>query len=796
MPRWLKQLAAAVFILVLAIGTFLTFTLRASLPTLDGEITVSSGLGAPATLARDDKGIAVITAASRLDAAYAMGFAHGQDRFFQMDLASRLASGELAELFGNIAVEADKKYRVHQLRRRADEALAQIPAVDRAILDIYAEGVNAGLASLGSKPFEYHLLRVEPKQWSPTESMLVSMSMFIQMTGKLAQSDYARDLLLRAGGETLLEFIQPQGTQWDTAIDGTKYATPAIPSEATFAINGTSEPSETNELAAVSPEPGPMNGSNSWAISGAKTSHGGALLSNDPHLGMAIPHIWYRVQLNYTNAAGNAVHMNGVSFPGMPAMAIGTNGNVAWSMTNSAGDWADYIVLDHDETHYEAPQGRQAFDRQTETILVKGEEPLTLEIDNTIWGPAVSLEDGQRAAYRWLVHHAEALNPLPFLNLDDAVTAAEAADIAHRSGISPFNFVVADSAGEILWTILGRIPERGSVPSERLVPWQQVDDTWRGWLQPADYPMITSKQLDYIWTANNRIVGDKMRDQIGRGTYALGTRGWLIEQDLIATERFDELRMTEMLQNNRAETVTGWRDHLLNWMEPLQDLSAEEHGALTALTDWTARAAVDDVGYTVAREYQREFTRAMNRALQETLVNNEVISAEHDEVWLFNSNSEGALAKIRDQQPAHWLPEGFDNWLAFQRSVLRSVLSDLVEKHGALAQANWGKHNALQMHHPLASALPAFLGDHLNMPASEQAGDSYMPLAQRPKHGQSMRFVVSPGKEQDGFLIMPGGQSGHPLSDFYTAGHADWVNAENTPLLPGAVIHTLTLSPQ
>lgn len=793
MLRWFRQLAAVVLVLVIAAGTYLTVTLRASLPTLDGDVAVASGLRAPAKLARDDKGIAIISAESRLDAAYALGFAHGQDRFFQMDLASRLAGGELAELFGSVALDTDKKYRVHQLRRRASEALEQVPADDRAILEVYAEGVNAGLASLDSKPFEYHLLRSEPKPWSATESLLVSMSMFIQMTGKLTEKDYARDLLLRAGGDTLLEFVQPQGTHWDTAIDGTSYATPSIPAETVFAINGSIV---TDGLAGISPEPGPMNGSNSWAISGSRTSHGSALLSNDPHLGLSVPHVWYRTQVNYTSDAGEPVSMNGVSFPGMPSVAIGSNGKVAWSMTNSAGDWADYILLDHDETHYQTPQGRQAFDRQTETIRVKGAEPVTLTVDNTQWGPAVTLPDGQRAAYRWLVHHPEALNALPFLKLDSASTAAEAANIAHQSGISPFNFVVADRAGDILWTILGRIPQRGSVPTERLVPWQQVDSTWLGWLAPADYPMITSAELDYIWTANNRIVGGEMRDQIGRGTYDLGTRGWLIEQDLIASPHFDEARMAEMLQNNRAETVSGWRNHLLSWLQSLDDLSADEQSALAALDNWTARAAIDDVGYTVAREYQREFTRAMNRALQETLINNEVISADHDEVWLFSNNSEGALIKIRDQQPAHWLPEGFDTWLEFQRSVLQSTLADLAEQHGAVNKANWGKHNALRMQHPIASALPGFLHGYLNMPASEQAGDQNMPLAQKPKHGQSMRFVVSPGREQEGFLTMPGGQSGHPLSDFYAAGHADWVNAINTPLLPGAQIHTLTLSPQ
>ena len=146
--------AAGAAVLAVAIVALLAWlTVRASLPQLDGDIGVS-GLTADATIERDAHGIVTITGATRDDVAYATGFAHGQDRFFQMDLIRRRSAGELSELFGVIALDTDRRYRWHRFRARAAEVTAAMPASELHLLERYAAGVNAGLASLGAKPFE------------------------------------------------------------------------------------------------------------------------------------------------------------------------------------------------------------------------------------------------------------------------------------------------------------------------------------------------------------------------------------------------------------------------------------------------------------------------------------------------------------------------------------------------------------------------------------------------------------------------------------------------------------------
>ena len=194
MRRWIvRALAAAIALLVVA-AVALWLTLRASLPQLDGELA-APGLGEAATIQRDNAGIPTITAETRADLAYATGFAHGQDRFFQMDLIRRQAAGELSELFGEIAASTDKRYRFHRFRERARAVLAASPAPDIAILEKYAAGVNAGLDSLGARPFEHIVLGAEPEPWRAEDSVLVVYAMFMQLNDGRASKDVRRGLL-------------------------------------------------------------------------------------------------------------------------------------------------------------------------------------------------------------------------------------------------------------------------------------------------------------------------------------------------------------------------------------------------------------------------------------------------------------------------------------------------------------------------------------------------------------------------------------------------------------------------
>jgi len=219
--RVLAALAISVGLLVLlAAGAalWLRIAVRASLPQLDGERRIQ-GLAAPVVIERDDLGVPTIRAASQLDASRALGFLHGQDRFFQMDLLRRQAAGELAEILGPAAVDMDFQHRVHRFRERARFVLSAASPGDRALLAAYAEGVASGLAALRKKPFEYLALRVDPVPWRPEDSLLAIYAMFLELNQETWQKEGVMGNLRDSLPKPLFDFLTPVGTEWDAPDD-------------------------------------------------------------------------------------------------------------------------------------------------------------------------------------------------------------------------------------------------------------------------------------------------------------------------------------------------------------------------------------------------------------------------------------------------------------------------------------------------------------------------------------------------------------------------------------------------
>ena len=173
--RWLRAALLGVALLVSCALATAYLGVRGSLPDLDERVVVP-GLRHDVTIERDALGVPTILASSRADAAFALGFAHAQDRYFQMDLTRRLAGGRLAELFGDVALDTDRDHRRHRFAAVADEVLAALPAEHREVLDAYAAGVNAGLGRLAVRPFEYLVLRRQPEPWTARDSLLVAVA--------------------------------------------------------------------------------------------------------------------------------------------------------------------------------------------------------------------------------------------------------------------------------------------------------------------------------------------------------------------------------------------------------------------------------------------------------------------------------------------------------------------------------------------------------------------------------------------------------------------------------------------
>jgi penicillin amidase len=208
------------------------------------------------------------------------------------------------------------------------------------------------------------------------------------------------------------------------------------------------------------------------------------------------------------------------------------------------------------------------------------------------------------------------------------------------------------------------------------------------------------------------------------------------------------------------------------------------------MQSWDGRASIDSVGYRLARAYMNSLYALLFGAADQAI---HAVS-EAGDVDLANPRWPVVVARLLDEQPAGWLPKGQTSWQAVSLSAIDRAIAELTKDGKPLSAASWGAYNTTRISHPFLRLLP-FLAPWLSAPAQALPGDNNMPRVQGPAFGPSERMTVTPGHEAAGIFNMPGGQSGHPLSPYFLAGHADWAKAATTPFLPGPAAHTLTLLP-
>src|SRR5690348_229848 len=795
--RWLGRIFVTLLLLIAVAALMAWLLLAGSRPQLDGKVALR-GLLAPVTITRDARGTPTIVARNRTDAAYALGFLHGQERFFQMDLLRRNAAGELSELVGKAALKLDEKHRIHRFRALAETELVQLPASEHVLMDAYTRGVNAGLNSLDVRPWEYLLLRATPQKWLDEDTLLVIDAMFLDLNQQgenTRELDFAR--LRAALPRPLADFLLAPDPQWEAPLRGGPTQSVPMPRADVFdlrkvPINHRDTTQGVAAILATAQLDGGV-GSNGFAVAGALTG-AGALLASDPHLGLRVPDIWYRARMQWPDpiAPSQMLDLNGVTLPGTPAMAIGSNGHIAWGFTNSEGDWMDWVreLRDpKDPSRYKTPDGWAKIVRHDEVIHVRGEPDHHFTVEDTIWGPIADKDtDGTPLALAWIAQWPRALN-LNLVKLENARSVQDALGWAPLIGIPPQNLVVADSRGNIGWSIAGSaIPQREGF--DPLLPsnWSKPNTGWTGFAPPAQDPHILNPGNNRIWTANQRLVDGEALTLLGDGGYDQGARAQQIRDDLFAREHFVSGDTLNVQLDNRALFLARWQKLLLAVMAITKDPKLV---ALKPYVEhWQARAASDSVGYRIIRKFH-------DRVRQDVLAPFAALAKKQsdDFKWPSAELGEYAVWTMVTQKPAWLLDPQYQDWNALLLRAATEVADDLAKKPGPLSAKTWGAYNTARIHHPLAVALPPWLARFIDMPPDPLPGNRDMPRVLHPDFGASMRLNVIPGDEAHGILEMPSGEAGNPLTPYFGAGHEEWVRGAPTPLLPGPARYQMTLLP-
>jgi penicillin G amidase len=787
MRAHLSRLLASLAVLVLAALAAAWFTLRASLPVIDGRAELP-GLTASVSVERDAAGVPTLTGRNRADLARALGYLHGQDRFFQMDLMRRAAAGELSALLGPSLLPEDRELRVHRFRDVAARVVSGADASSLAVLQAYTAGVNAGLASLRSRPFEYWVLGSRPEPWRDEDTILCVHAMFLQLQDYSGHRQLQRGLLRSALPEGLWRFLEAGATDWEAAVDGSHGPAPAVPLAAEIDLR------KLTGLPVQVPERVLRHldlGSNNWAVAGSRTANGAAIVANDMHLDFRVPIIWYRVRLRQTgDGAFDAV---GVTLPGAPTIVAGSNAHIAWGFTNSYGQFSRVIRLvpvANDPDAYATAEGPHKLRYVDEAIAVKGAPTEHLRVALSEWGPVMGKDWQDRPyAFEWTAQDPAAIN-LDMIALERIHSAAEAIRAAARFGIPGQNFMVADSEGHIGWTIAGRLPRRAAPDSD--LPWASTDAAvgFDGWLDAADQPHVLDPLDGLLWSANARVVGGNDSALIGDDGMDRGARAAQIKADLYdAHPPFTPLSSLSIQLDDRAVFLERWRALMSVAIE--QARTRGDPGADAAhdvLARWSGHALPSDPAYRLVNAFRLQVEARVFYML--------VAPARRlapDFEFEIPDSFEGPLWRLMQERPANLLASNYADWDAFLRDAL-TASEQLPAGCADLASCTWGTVNALHVAHPLSSALP-FLARFLDMPTLSLPGGRHdMPRIQGPDYGASERFSVAPGHERDGYFHMPGAQSGNPFSPFYRAGFSDWAQARPTPLLPGPIAHSMLLT--
>lgn len=773
MRRFLRIFAWLGAILVLLpIGAYVY--LRQSLPQTEGEIRLA-GLSGPVEVLRDGYGIPHIFAGSLEDAQFALGFVHAQDRLWQMDMSRHIAAGRLSEIVGAAGLETDRFLRTLGVRRAAEANLRAMDSDAVKLLEAYAAGVNAFLATDPVLPPEFWIAGEKPEPWTPADSVSWTKMMAWDLGG-----NWRNELLRMRLAKTLPlarihEILPP-------------YPGDPVPVIADLKeLYGTMD-RDAVRLAQFAPDAEGL-GSNNWVVSGARTASGKPLLANDPHLGLSAPPVWYFAQLS---APG--LDVIGGTLPGVPGVLLGRTDRIAWGFTNTGPDVQDLYIEKLDAGGgYLAPDGPRPFKVIEETIKVKGGDPERLRVRVSRHGPVISdvLPAAQDAAPRghvlalaWTALAEDDRSAQAGLRLDRAREWDGFLAAARDIQAPQQNIVYADVDGNIGFIAAGRVPHRrpgndlkGMAPAPG---WQERYD-WAGSIPFEQLPRSANPASGAIVTANHRITPPGYPHFITQD-WDLPYRADRIRELLDATPKHTPQTFARI----QADVLSPAMRDLLPKLLATRPRSEEARRALALLSKWDGAMAAERPEPLIAWAWWRELARAIYAdELGDAFRQNWLARA----VFLNNVLSgDPAQARWCDdvRTPA---VETCEEALALS---LEAALADLGKRYGSdQAKWRWGEaHAARHEHrpfgrHPLLSKIFDISVPSPGDTYTVNVGRNLMSNDEQPyanRHAASLRAIYDLADLENSLYIHSGGQSGNVLSEHYESFSHAWSRNEYIPM--------------
>ncbi|HLH06435.1 MAG TPA: penicillin acylase family protein [Terriglobales bacterium] len=792
-------ITAAIVIVVLAGATLWFFgAARAGLPQLDGTISVS-GLNTPVQVIRDHQGVPHIRAHSLDDLFFAQGYVTAQDRLWQMDLTRRFAAGELSEVFGAAAIPQDREQRILGFRHLAETSVQYLSDSDKRYLDDYSRGVNAYIAERQQKrtlPLEFRILRYEPKPWTVADSLLVGINMAQTLNFYWVPEMLGRDKVATKVGPQLAAELFPT-TSWrdhppsmdpSLRIDLPQHAVYRHPRVGDTVPRASYQASSLIDVAAHPP------GSNDWVISGAHTASGKPLLSNDMHLPIQIPNVWYEAQLEAPD-----FNVAGVTLPGLPFVIVGHNQRIAWGFTNVGPAVTDlYVENFNADGEYQAPDGWKEPEHRKEVIHVKDGSDIDLDVVVTRHGPVITdLFPGEtrKLALKWNIYDPGIVQ-IPFLDVNAAQNWDQFRKAFSRYGAPSQNVVYGDVDGNIGYFVNGKIPIRTNSDAIAPVPGNDNAHEWTGYIPFDQLPTAYNPASGILATANGRITPDGYPYIIGF-EWDASIRTQRIYRYLEANKKFTPADMLTLQTDVYSDYDRFLAQRFAYAVDHSQTATPRAKQAAELLRNWDGILSVSSPAPTIVSRARDQLQRLLLEPKLGAASDDPKVRTGWREYHWFMSSA--WLESTLTHQPKNWLPPNFSSYDELLTAALDAAVTAKDAPPG-LSTWNWGKVHTINVQHILFSRFP-IIRRWAETGVLPLPGDGTTVKQAAGNVGPSQRLTVDFSNLDNSTLNIVNGQGGNLLSPYFNDQWGNWYHGTALKLpfsddaVDGAKEHELTLEP-
>ena len=794
--RWLLRLVSVmIFMIVGTFGLAYYFASR-SLPDYDAE-SVVRGLNAPVEIVRDNANVPHIFGESDADVYFALGFAHAQDRMWQMTMLRRTAQGRLSELFGERTLEIDKVIRRYDIYNLAVASVDDQDKPTTIALDAYAAGVNAWLAEVnagarGRGAPEMWLFNHPVSPWQPADSLAILKLMALQLTSHLERE------VLRARTSLML----PSARLADLLPDDPSTGVAALPDYAQLVPNlprytpnmrlayGSLNPSKTPQLAGAS---------NAWAASIDRSAAGATLLANDPHLGLTAPTIWYLARLELQSGG-----IIGGTIPGMPVVLTGRSADLGWGLTSSYLDDQDVFLEELNPgnvTEYRTQNGWTPFRTRESIIRVKDASAVTVKLRWSVNGPVMPATQydlgsitpaGHVTAIGWTALSDKDTSMSAGLAISRAYSVQDAI-AAGENYIAPSQNLILADRNQIAMKTIGAIPARdaahqskGRLPSYGYLP----QNRWKGRQPYVDNPEFINPQGGILGNTNNKISDKPFPNHV---SFEWGD-----------SQRIN--RWQRLMQSRAVHTRESFIEAQLDTVS----YTARSLLPLIGADLWFTGAAAVDGTSERRRQQALELLAAWNGEMNEHLPEPLLYAAwlRHLQDRLIRDEMGPLTSEFTHPNPLFIERvfrdvDGASVWCDVLQSapvetctnIARLALDDALiwideNVGGTVASLRWGDLHQAAHDHPVLGTAPV-LNWFVNIRQSTSGGDNTLqrgltsgtgPNPFQNVHSAGYRGVYNFADPDSSVFVSATGQSGHPLSRYYDNLGELWRRGEYIPM--------------